>query len=148
MEAALAEARRDARAARPERLVGPPIGVTMRWKGKVHENEKKAGENIYRVEVLVPYGDLSFKPAEDVMLANLRIAVEANAMGNGMGHDEFTSQETPTLAPSDVSRPPQPSFVRAVLLSLPPGKYSISASVSDLVEERAGLAQLDVAAEK
>lgn len=147
-DAALADARRDARAARAERLVGPPIGVTMTWRGKVRVNEKKAGENIYRVEVVVPYGDLKLTPAEDVMVANVRIAVEANGTGNTSGHDEFTAEETPSLTPSEVSKPPQPGFVRAVLLSLKPGKYQVSAAVNDLAEERAGLARLDVVAEK
>lgn len=147
-ERALAQARQDESRPGPARLALPPIGLTVAWKGKVHPDERKSGRNIYRVEVSVRYGDLKFLAQEDAMIANLRLTLKAEGTGTTTGGDEADLDVSPTFTGEEYRTARDQNLVRALLLSLPPGTYRLTATVADLAEERTGLARTEVIAEK
>lgn len=143
---ALADTRRDDKREGAIRLTGPPIPLKIEWKGKARADAKHPGRSFYRAELVVPYADLKFVVAGDGLIANARLSLTAIGIGGTTGEDESTLDESPSFTGEEYRGALDRSLSRQVLLSLAPGKYRLSASVSDQIEGRSGAAQLDVVA--
>ncbi|HQR66064.1 MAG TPA: hypothetical protein PLB02_01605, partial [Thermoanaerobaculia bacterium] len=127
------------------RQVLKPIGVTLAWKGK-STAPAAPGRNLYKLDVSIPYDDLRFLPEEDAMVASTRIDVVAES-AEGKGRDTFAEDLFLTMTGAEYSAASGSQAVKTLTLTLPPGKWSLSVSVTDLLETRTGIARVTVVAE-
>jgi hypothetical protein len=143
-EEVVREARREERSESPTRLAGPALPITATFAGKLRSDGKKPGHNVYRVDVSVPHDELKFVPAEDGFLASARVSVTASGIGSTTAGDEVTLELSPGYTSEEFLSMRDRPLVKSVMLTLPPGRYRLSAAVSDLLAERAGVATLEV----
>ena len=127
------------------RQVARPIAVALAWKGKSAAPSIE-GKNLYKLDVMIPYDDLRFLPEEDAMVASTRIDVVADST-EGKGRDTFTEDLFLTMTGPEYSAASGSQAVKTLTLTLPPGKWSLSVSVTDLLETHTGIARATVVAE-
>lgn len=137
------DARREERRGGVARLSAPRLPVSLRFAGKVREDDRQPGKGLYRVEVVVPQGELAFEPAEDGFLASIRLAISATGTGTTKGGDEATLDLSPSYTSADWKVERDRDLVRPVTLSLAPGTYRVTAAVVDLLGDRSGVATLE-----
>jgi len=127
------------------RQVLTPIAVSITFRGKspVPPIERK---NLYKLDVLIPYDDLKFLPEEDAMVASTRISVVADST-EGKGRESFAEDLFLSLTGKEYSAASGTQATKTLTLTLVPGKWSLSVSVSDLLENRTGLARATITAE-
>jgi VWFA-related protein len=127
------------------RQVAKPIAVVLAWKGK-SAAPAIGGRNLYKLDVRIPYDDLRFLPEEDGMVASTRIDIVADS-AEGKGRDTFTEDLFLTMSGVEYSAASGSEAVKTLTLTLPPGKWNLSVSVTDLLETHTGIARATVVAE-
>ena len=126
------------------RRVAKPIGVEVAWKGK-SASPPVGGKSLYKLDVLIPYDDLKFLPEEDTMVASTRITVVADS-AEGKGHESFSEDLFLSMTGKEYSDAAGTRAVKTLTLVLLPGRWSLSVSVTDLLESRSGVARATVVA--
>ncbi len=151
-EAAVAEADRqrlrastDAKRPGAARLVGKPIDVSIDWKGK-SPAPGVDGKNLYKLEVKIAVDDLKFLAEEDGLVASTRISVVADS-AEGKGRESFSEDLFLAMTGKEYSAASGTQTSKILSLTLAPGKWSLSVSVADLLENRTGIARTTVVAE-
>ncbi|MGE5347486.1 MAG: hypothetical protein ACM3JH_16150 [Acidithiobacillales bacterium] len=127
------------------RRVAKPIGLAVAWKGK-SSALPGGGKNLYKLDVLIPYDDLQFLPEEDSMVASARIAVVAES-AEGKGRERFSEDLFLSMTGKEYSDAAGAQATKTLTLTLLPGRWHLSVSVTDLLESRSGVARATVVAE-
>lgn len=127
------------------RRVAKPIGLAVAWKGK-SSALPGGGKNLYKLDVLIPYDDLQFLPEEDSMVASARIAVVAES-AEGKGRERFSEDLFLSMTGKEYSDAAGAQATKTLTLTLLPGRWNLSVSVTDLLESRSGVARATVVAE-
>ncbi|HUM02318.1 MAG TPA: hypothetical protein VL084_08530 [Thermoanaerobaculia bacterium] len=135
----------DGKQAGAARQVLKPIAVALTWKGK-SPTPAIQGRNLYKLDVLIPYDDLRFLPEEDAMVASTRVDVVADS-AEGKGRDTFTEDLFLSMTGAEYAAASGSQAVKTLTLTLPPGKWNLSVSVTDLLETHTGIARATVVAE-
>ncbi len=151
-EAAVAEADRqrlrastDLKRPGAARLVGKPIEVTLEWRGK-SPAPGIDGKNLYKLEVKIAVDDLKFLAEDDGLVASTRISVVADS-AEGKGRESFSEDLFLAMTGKEYSAASGTQTSKTLTLTLAPGKWSLSVSVADLLENRTGIARTTVVAE-
>lgn len=127
------------------RRAAAPIRVTLAWKGK-SPAPAIDGKNLYKLDVLIPYDDLKFLPEEDALVSSTRISVVADS-AEGKGRESFSEDLFLSMTGKEFSAAVGTQAEKTLTLTLAPGRWSLSISVTDLLETRTGIARTTVAAE-
>lgn len=151
-EAAVAEADRqrlranaDAKKPGAARLAGKPIEVALEWRGK-SPAPGVDGKNLYKLEVRIAVDDLKFLAEEDGLVASTRISVVADS-AEGKGRESFSEDLFLAMTGKEYSAASGTQTGKTLTLALAPGKWNLSVSVADLLENRTGIARTTVVAE-
>jgi hypothetical protein len=129
------------------RLAKKPFPIQVVWKGKATMPSNDPGKAFYKLEVQVPHDELRFNPEEDSMLASVRIVVEAKGL-EGPFSETFTDDLFLSYTGPEYKEVRGTNAAKTVTLSLPPGKYELSITVQDALENRFGSAVQRIEAEK
>ncbi len=127
------------------RQVLTPIRVALAFKGKSPAPPVE-GKNLYKLDVLVPYDDLKFAPEEDSMVSSSRISVIADS-AEGKGRESFSEDLFLTLSGKEYSEASGTQAVKTLTLQLAPGRWALTVSITDLLENRTGVSRTTVVAE-
>jgi hypothetical protein len=127
------------------RRAAKTIGLEVAWKGK-SSALSSAGKNLYKLDVLIPYDDLRFLPEEETMAASARITVVADS-AEGKGRESFSEDLFFSMTGKEYSDAAGTRAERTLTLTLLPGRWNLSVSVTDLLESRSGIARATVVAE-
>jgi VWFA-related protein len=127
------------------RLAGKTIDVAIEWRGKSHAPAVD-GKNLYKLEVKIAVDDLKFLAEDDGLVASTRISVVADS-AEGKGRETFTEDLFLAMTGKEYSAASGTQTSKTLTLVLAPGRWSLSVSVSDLLENRTGIARATVVAE-
>lgn len=125
--------------------IARPIAVVVAWKGK-SPAPPVDGKNLYKLDVLIPYDDLKFLPEEDALVSSTRISVVADS-AEGKGRESFSEDLFLSMTGKEFSAAAGTRAEKTLTLTLAPGRWSLSVSVTDLLETRTGIAHATVVAE-
>lgn len=152
VEAAVAEADRqrlrastDAKRPGAARLAAKPIDVALEWRGK-SPAPGVDGKNLYKLDVRIAVDDLKFLAEEDGLVASTRISVVADS-AEGKGRESFSEDLFLAMTGKEYSAASGTRTSKTLTLTLAPGKWNLSVSVADLLENRTGIARTTVVAE-
>lgn len=151
-EAAVAEADRqrlrsstDAKRPGAARLAAKPIEVVLEWRGKSPAPGVE-GKNLYKLEVKIAVDDLKFLAEDDGLVASTRISVVADS-AEGKGRESFSEDLFLAMTGKEYSAASGTQTSKTLTLTLSPGKWNLSVSVADLLENRTGITRATVVAE-
>jgi hypothetical protein len=150
--AAVAEADRqrlrantDAKRPGAARLAGKPIEVALEWRGR-SPAPGLDGKNLYKLEVKIAVDDLKFLAEDDGLVASTRISVVADS-AEGKGRESFSEDLFLAMTGKEYSAASGTQTSKTLTLTLAAGKWNLSVSVADLLENRTGIARTTVVAE-
>ncbi len=127
------------------RLSGKPIDIAIEWRGK-SPAPSLDGKNLYKLEVRIPVDDLKFLAEEDGLVSSTRISVVADS-AEGKGRESFSEDLFLAMTGKEYSEAAGTRTSKTLTLTLVPGRWSLSVSVSDLLENRTGIARTTVVAD-
>ncbi|MFI5180505.1 MAG: hypothetical protein ACHQPI_03855 [Thermoanaerobaculia bacterium] len=127
------------------RLAPKTIDVAIEWRGKSPAPPIE-GKNVYKLEVRIPVDDLKFLAEEDGLVASTRLSVVADS-AEGKGRESFSEDLFLAMTGKEYSAASGTRTSKTLTLTLTPGRWNLSVSVSDLLENRTGIARTTVVAE-
>ena len=127
------------------RQVLKPIALSLEFRGKSSAPPVE-GKGLYKLDVLVPVDDLKFVLEEETMVASTRLSVIAEST-EGKGKESFSEDLFLSMTAKEYAAAAGTNAAKTLTLTLVPGNWTVTVSITDLLETRTGIARTTVVAE-